>query len=123
METSISGGKRAWLSDTAAVATRLVDLIARPSRRELGRSSALLALDWSGAQTEMLVGRDDGCDVVLPNVAVSRRHARLLFRDGRWIIQDLDSTNGTAVNGRWVGRCELRPGDDILLGDEHLTVD
>ncbi|MGP0050138.1 MAG: FHA domain-containing protein [Solirubrobacteraceae bacterium] len=71
----------------------------------------------------MLVGRDDGCDVVLPNVAVSRRHARLLFRDGRWIIQDLDSTNGTAVNGRWVGRCELRPGDDILLGDEHLTVD
>ncbi len=83
----------------------------------------LLALDWSGAQPELLVGRHRTCDVVLGDLTVSRRHARLSFRDGRWILRDLASTNGTTVNGLRVGRCELRPGDRILLGDHHLLVD
>jgi pilus assembly protein CpaF len=54
---------------------------------------------------------------------VSRRHARLVFRDGSWVIQDLRSCNGTEVNGLVVGRCELRPGDHVVLGDEHLVID
>jgi pSer/pThr/pTyr-binding forkhead associated (FHA) protein len=83
----------------------------------------LLALDWSGAHNEMLIGRHRSCDVVLSDLSVSRRHARLFFRDGRWILQDLHSTNGTQVNGSRVGRCELRPGDDITIGDEHLSID
>ena len=85
--------------------------------------AALLALDWTGAETELTIGRHAGCDVVLANLAVSRHHARLVFRDGRWILQDLGSTNGTEVYGCPVGRCELRPGDDIALAGEHLTVD
>jgi pSer/pThr/pTyr-binding forkhead associated (FHA) protein len=35
-------------------------------------------------------------------------HARLAFRDVRWILRDLASTDGTLVNGTKVGRCELR---------------
>jgi len=83
----------------------------------------LLALDWSGGQTELLIGRHLVCDVVLSNLSVSRRHARLAFRDGKWVLQDLQSTNGTMVNGERVGRCELRPGDRVVLGDQHLKVD
>jgi FHA domain len=84
----------------------------------------LLALDWAGtAHAELLIGRGDGCDPVLEDPAVSRRHARLSFRDGRWILQDLDSRNGTRVNGVRVGRCEVRPGDLVEVGNTQLTVD
>lgn len=73
--------------------------------------------------TTLIVGRLPSCDVVLTATSVSRRHARLLFRDGSWVIQDLDSLNGTEVNGVAVGRCELRPGDHLCLGDEYLVID
>ncbi len=87
------------------------------------QSAMLLALDWSGGRTELMVGRHDGCDVVLDDPTVSRQHARLLFRDGKWIIHDLHSTNGTCVNGISVGRCELLPGDHLELGENHLRID
>ncbi len=85
--------------------------------------SVLLALDWSGGETEITIGRDPACEVVLSGAEVSRRHARLLFRDGSWVLQDLQSTNGTTVNGVRVGRCELRPGDHLVLGGQQLTLD
>jgi hypothetical protein len=83
---------------------------------------ALLALDWTGAQQELLVGRHSTCAVRLAAETVSRRHARLVFRDGGWVIQDLGSKNGTFVNGVPVGRCRLRPGD-TLTADQVLRVD
>jgi hypothetical protein len=91
------------------------ELSARPLR--------LLVLDRSGAEDELLIGRSEDCDVVLPDPRVSRHHARLRFRDGNWILQDLDSTNGSLVNGVRVGRCQLRVGDVIAIGDEQLAID
>lgn len=93
--------------------------------REAGssHSATLLALDWSGGRTELMIGRRESCDVVLDDATVSRQHARLLFRDGKWIIHDLGSTNGTRVNDIAVGRCELRPGDQLMLGEERLQID
>lgn len=90
---------------------------------EGGPAPVLLALDWSGTESELLIGRHPACDVVLEDLSVSRRHARLVFRDARWIVQDLNSTNGTALNGRPVGRCELRPGDSLVLGEQRLEID
>lgn len=87
-------------------------------------SPVLLALDWNGRQEELVIGRHPECDVVLSGPAVSRRHARLRFRDGIWILEDLESTNGTVVNGSpLVGRCRLEPGDRVVIGDERLLVD
>jgi hypothetical protein len=85
--------------------------------------AALLALDWNGGKSELVLGRGRDCDVVLSSGAVSRRHAKLLFRDGSWVIRDLGSTNGTRVNGVRVGRCRLRPGDRLALGDALLRID
>ena len=85
--------------------------------------AVLLALDWDGGKSELVLGRRRDCDVVLSSDAVSRRHAKLSFRDGNWVIRDLGSTNGTRVNGIRVGRCRLRPGDRIALGDALLRVD
>jgi hypothetical protein len=83
----------------------------------------LLALDWSAEPQELLVGRSSRCDVVLSDPTVSRRHARLIFLDGRWLLQDLESTNGSRLNGHRVGRCQLQPGDDLRLGQARLRVD
>ena len=83
----------------------------------------LLALDWTGAREELLVGRHIACDVVLEHPSVSRRHARLSFRDGHWVLRDLDSTNGTRINGRPVVRCRLEAGDRLRLGSAELLVD
>ncbi|MFZ1997566.1 MAG: FHA domain-containing protein [Solirubrobacteraceae bacterium] len=85
--------------------------------------ATLLALDWAGGCDELLVGRHDACDVMVGHPSVSRRHARLSFRDGHWVLRDLDSTNGTRVNGKRVVRCRLEPGDRLSLGSAHLLVD
>ena len=83
----------------------------------------LLALDWTGAREELVIGRHPNCDIVVANETVSRRHAQLIFRNGEWIVHDLDSTNGTRLNGEFVGRCRLRPGDQLGLGNQLLRVD
>ena len=57
------------------------------------------------------IGRGPECDVVLAPRSVSRRHAVLEFREGRWLMVDAGSTNGTRVNG---GR--LTPKHGIVLG-------
>lgn len=83
----------------------------------------VLALNWTVGEDELLLGRSADCDIQLADGSVSRRHARLAFRDGTWIIQDLDSTNGTIVNGELVGRYQLCAGDRIQLGDQILDID
>lgn len=83
----------------------------------------LLGLDWTGSTPELLIGRSSSCDLVLHDPNVSRRHAQLFFREGRWILLDLRSTNGTYVNGVRVQRSELLPGDVLALGTEQLRVD
>jgi hypothetical protein len=99
--------------------------VTRPSPSVAGAPAGmtLLALDWSGAREELLIGRHPSCDVIVEAGTVSRRHALLTFRDGGWILQDLESTNGTRVNGQPVGRCRLEPGDRLALADQHLQVD
>jgi hypothetical protein len=116
-------GRPPWRSRVLDLLARAARAIRRPPESIPPEPSRLLSLDWNGGEQEVIVGRDPSCDLVLTLPSVSRRHARLAFRDGSWVIQDLDSRNGTVVNGVAVGRCELRPGDDIVLGDEHLVVD
>lgn len=107
----------------ADVLTRARRTLAAVIRSDRGGAERLLALDWSGARDELTIGRDDACDVVLTRSSVSRHHVRLCFRDGAWILQDLESTNGTLVNHQRVVRCRLMPGDRLDLGGEWLTVD
>src|SRR5262249_7920316 len=55
---------------------------------------------------------------------VSKRHARLLYRDGRFIVTDLKSTNGTYVNGRKIAQATIvREGDKIYIGDFVLRIE
>lgn len=73
---------------------------------------------------EAVIGRADDADVVLPRNSVSKKHARIVRKNGRYVIADLGSTNGTYVNGRKIhGPLQLTEGDKIYLGDFILTVE
>jgi diguanylate cyclase (GGDEF)-like protein len=65
------------------------------------------------------VGRATENEIVVNDVGVSRQHARLTNVDGRCVVEDTESRNGTYVRGRRVHRAELETGDVIQLG---LTV-
>jgi pSer/pThr/pTyr-binding forkhead associated (FHA) protein len=64
------------------------------------------------------IGRDSANDVVVLNDSrVSRSHAEMRFQDGRWLLLDLGSRNGTIVNGRRVRQHPLKGGDRIQCGE------
>lgn len=74
--------------------------------------------------SEISVGRVQGNDLMLPKGNVSKRHARLVYRDGRFIVTDLNSTNGTYVNRRRITQATIvREGDRIYIGDFVLRVE
>jgi two-component system cell cycle response regulator len=65
----------------------------------------------------LVIGRDPACDVVAPDDAVSRQHARFLpTGQGGVALEDLRSRNGTVVNGERITRRVLADGDRIMLG-------
>src|ERR1700710_1476561 len=75
-------------------------------------------------RNEINVGRVQGNHLMLPKGNVSKHHARLLFRDGRFIVTDLKSTNGTYVNGRKIAQATIvREGDKIYIGDFVLRIE
>jgi hypothetical protein len=65
---------------------------------------------------ELLIGRDEQCDLSIPDRRVSRHHARISLRGDGYILTDLGSRNGTFVNGREVAEpYALQDGDEIQL--------
>ena len=69
----------------------------------------------------VLIGRDPQNDVVLDDRRVSRKHAEIRLRLGRYTLYDLQSTNGTYVNGRRVAEKVLDDGDKISVGGLELV--
>jgi pilus assembly protein CpaF len=75
------------------------------------------------AGAEALIGKHADCHVVLDDPIVSRRHARVVDRDGRLVVEDLRSTNGTRVGGRAVeGETVLETGDALEIGPYRVSV-
>jgi len=65
----------------------------------------------------MGVGRDPSCEISLADDLVSRVHARLRMQNGSAVVEDLESTNGTFLNGVQLhGETPFNPGDHLLLG-------
>lgn len=81
-----------------------------------------------GERTELLrggllIGRDPACDLMINDVEVSRRHARLVAQSGGYAIEDLGSTNGTFVDEQRIKTiAPLKPGAVIRLGDSVRLV-
>jgi len=95
-------------------------MIARPEPREelvIVHDDQRTVIDGPVVQ----IGRAPGCDIVLDDRNVSRRHAEIRRRGPVVVLVDLDSTNGTIVNGRRVREHPLADGDRITLGNSRLT--
>ncbi len=72
---------------------------------------------------EMILGRDAQCDLVLDDPKISRRHARFQRVHDEMILEDLNSTNGTFVNGQRIkGQMRVQSGDVIAVGSYTFTV-
>lgn len=67
------------------------------------------------------VGRADDCDIVIENPYISSKHAMIRKKGNKFTIQDLNSTNGTFVNGKRIRNItRLRNNDIIIIGDVEL---
>src|SRR5215208_2814578 len=105
-----------------SVSERLAEPLREPDER---RRTARLRI---GERCEAIgsrgavIGRSRGCDVMVEDQNVSRRHAEVSPSGGSWIVKDLGSTNGVKVNGRRIqGPQSLKHGDVIQLGTSRLT--
>jgi len=64
----------------------------------------------------MVIGRDGNCDLVIRDLAASRRHLEIRKTEEGYVCRDLDSSNGTKVNGEQVASRQLGDGDEIRIG-------
>jgi hypothetical protein len=93
----------------------------RPARPV--RSLVVGELEWPLAERgRWVIGRGSRADVSLDDIAVSRAHAEIAVRAGICLVRDLDSCNGTLLNGRFVRRARLRRGDVLVVGETELRV-
>ena len=82
----------------------------------VAKTSALKGRNFP-VNDELVFGRAKDCDISLAVSRLSRRHAKLFTKDGRFFVQDLNSSNGTYVNDRriYAGAMELHNGDHVCF--------
>ena len=74
-------------------------------------------------RAETTIGRAPGCGVVVDDARVSKVHARLFHSGGRWVVEDLGSTNGTLLNDHVLDLAKnVGPGDRIQVGEHVLEL-
>jgi pSer/pThr/pTyr-binding forkhead associated (FHA) protein len=71
---------------------------------------------------EITIGRNSANDITIDNLSVSDRHARIVRDKTGYFLEDLDSTNGTLVDGRKITRVGLGPKQEITIGKHTLDV-
>jgi pSer/pThr/pTyr-binding forkhead associated (FHA) protein len=82
------------------------------------RNGSFQGMSYSLSNEETLIGRTPTTDITLIDEGISREHALILHdtETGTYTIEDLQSTNGTKVNGKRVRSHELEDGDEIEIG-------
>jgi len=71
----------------------------------------------------LVLGREKGVDVQIGDAGASREHCKVYSQDGDWFVIDLNSRNGTKVNGKKVSRWHLAHGDLITIGTTAIRFD
>ncbi len=72
---------------------------------------------------QITIGRDSANGITINDAEISRRHARLTFQGGKYVLEDLGSTNGTFVNGqRLAGPRVLKTGEVVSFGEQIILV-
>ena len=80
------------------------------------KAEATIGQKWAVEKDVIIIGRDQDCDVVLPERSVSRFHAEIRREGNRFFLRDLDSKNGTCLNGQEIkDLAPLQDGDEIQV--------
>lgn len=87
-----------------------------------GDGGSFVAGDIISIGNKISIGRNQANQMVLPSQSVSSFHAQIYFEDGRYMLEDLNSTNGTFINGIKVDKKSLQPGDEIRISQTVLIV-
>jgi pSer/pThr/pTyr-binding forkhead associated (FHA) protein len=77
-------------------------------------------MEYSVTKEYTVLGRDKEADIAVKDPLVSRRHAAIIYHDGGFVLQDLESTNGTTVNGTLIQQTDLRHRDKFRIGDTTI---
>jgi hypothetical protein len=96
-----------------------------PAPAEVALAQEIVTLTVGGNRHEVdkrrvVIGRSKECDIQLADPNASRRHAELRQEGAAFWLVDLDSTNGSAVNGHRTARAKLESGDTITIGSTDL---
>ena len=87
----------------------------RVSLTGVGAETAGQVYQASGAV--IVIGRQPGCQIAINNNKISRQHTRISNAGGQWFAEDMNSANGTYINGQRIsGQFPVRNGDKISLG-------
>lgn len=82
----------------------------------VAREGQLAGHRWTIDTDEFIIGRGGDCQIVLPERQVSRHHVKITYENGRYILHDLGSKNGTHLNGKvFEGSTQLQDGDEISI--------
>ena len=65
---------------------------------------------------QLVIGRDPSNSVAIHDAEISRKHSRLTFQGGKYVLEDLGSTNGVVLNDKKVREHDLVDGDTLRLG-------
>ncbi len=72
------------------------------------------------SQSETTIGRGDNADITIDDEIISRKHALIVFSNLEFRIKDLESANGTILNGSEVKEYALRNNDKLIIGETML---
>ncbi len=75
------------------------------------------------SDTPFIIGREEDVDFQLSDEAVSRMHSIIIYENGKIYIRDMDSKNGTYLNGKRIVKEELKNEDILRIGDTTIKVE
>lgn len=94
----------------------------RPAATLVVRQGSQAGMSFPITGNQMLIGREEGLDIILQDPEASRRHSRVSWQANQYVIEDMGSTNGTFVNGVQITTPQiLNPGDSIGIGQTALV--
>jgi len=94
----------------------------RPPATLVIRQGPQAGMSFPISGNQIVMGREEGLDITLQDPEASRRHARINWQAGQYVIEDLGSTNGTFVNGVQITALQpLNPGDSVGIGQTALV--
>jgi FHA domain/FhaA, N-terminal domain len=104
------------------------EVIAAEQAAELGLARKVIVVTIGDqvrefTQSRVVLGRSKEADLRIDDPNVSRKHAAIYWSNGRLVLEDLGSTNGTMVNGYPVTSTVLKPRDVVAIGESRLTVE